>query len=110
VRAEPAAQAVATEATPRAAGGAAARDAAPAAPSSEGQAAAPAGASTALPGPLRPAAPPTAALSDDPSALCGRRVLLALAWCMERECARADQKDHPACRKWFATNRQRPNP
>jgi hypothetical protein len=54
--------------------------------------------------------PAPAALSDDPSALCGRRVLVALFWCMERECARDDQKNHPACRKWFAGNRQRPVP
>lgn len=77
-----------------------------------------AAATTAAPPPARTPAPivnsapvPTpAALSDDPSALCGKRVLLALFWCMERECARDDQKNHPACRKWFAGNRQRPVP
>ncbi|WP_199232206.1 serine/threonine protein kinase [Rubrivivax albus] len=51
-----------------------------------------------------------AALSDDPSAVCGKRVLLALFWCMERECASDEFKGHPACRKWFATNRQRQAP
>jgi hypothetical protein len=51
-----------------------------------------------------------AAPSDDPAALCGRRVLLALAWCMERECASVQHQNHPACRKWFAVNRQRPTP
>jgi hypothetical protein len=51
-----------------------------------------------------------AAPSDDPAALCGRRVLLALAWCMERECASVEHQNHPACRKWFAVNRQRPTP
>jgi serine/threonine protein kinase len=54
--------------------------------------------------------PTAAALSDDASAICGSRVLLALFWCMERKCASADFKDHPACRKWFASNRQRPSP
>ncbi|MCP5284548.1 MAG: protein kinase [Burkholderiaceae bacterium] len=54
--------------------------------------------------------PTAAALSDDPSAVCGKRVLLALFWCMERECARDDLKGHPACRKWFAGNRQRQTP
>jgi hypothetical protein len=29
---------------------------------------------------------------------------------MERECARSENKDHPACRKWFVSNRQRPPP
>lgn len=57
-----------------------------------------------------PPVPAPAALSDDPSVLCGSRVLLALAWCMERKCASAENTQHPACRKWFAVNRQRPSP
>jgi serine/threonine protein kinase len=54
--------------------------------------------------------PAAAALSDDPGVLCGSRVLFALAWCMERKCASAENKNHPACRKWFAVNRLRPSP
>ncbi len=65
-------------------------------------------ASTPAPAAGRKAEP--AAPSDEPSAICGGRVLLALMWCMERECARSENKDHPACRKWFVSNRQRPPP
>lgn len=54
--------------------------------------------------------PAPAALSDEASALCGSRVLLALFWCMERKCASDEFKGHPACRKWFAANRQRQVP
>ena len=54
--------------------------------------------------------PAPATLSDEASALCGSRVLLALFWCMERKCASDEFKGHPACRKWFAANRQRQAP
>ncbi|MCP5272567.1 MAG: protein kinase [Burkholderiaceae bacterium] len=70
----------------------------------------PAPASAPAPIVSRVPAPSPAALSDDPSAVCGKRVLLALFWCMERECASDEFKGHPACRKWFATNRQRQAP
>lgn len=81
---------------------------------------APALATTPTPPPASPPAPAVArspapasaavVLSDDASAVCGGRVLLALFWCMERKCASTEFKDHPACRKWFSTNRQRPSP
>lgn len=56
-----------------------------------------------------PAEPRPAALSDDPSALCGKRVLVAQLICMERQCRKPDLAQHPACRKWYAqANRPQP--
>lgn len=54
----------------------------------------------------RPAAVAAPPLSDDPSAICGKRVLLAQFVCMERECRSDALRDHPACRTWY---RQNPN-
>ena len=54
----------------------------------------------------RPAPVATPPLSDDPSAICGKRVLLAQFVCMERECRSDALRDHPACRTWY---RQNPN-
>lgn len=60
-------------------------------------------------------APPTAtaptpavakpALSDQPEAICGRRVLLAQFICMEKACRTDEFENHPACRKWWHQNR-----
>lgn len=59
---------------------------------------------------IEAAAPlPAAALSDDPSALCGTRVLVAQLICMERQCRKPDLAQHPACRKWYAQG-NRPQP
>jgi hypothetical protein len=72
----------------------------------------PASAPATAPAPIvtRVPVPAPATLSDEASALCGSRVLLALFWCMERKCASDEFKGHPACRKWFAANRQRQAP
>jgi hypothetical protein len=43
--------------------------------------------------------------SDEPEAICGRRVLLAQVLCMERECRTDEFAKHPACRKWWQQNR-----
>ncbi|GAB4036962.1 MAG: hypothetical protein Fur0014_04190 [Rubrivivax sp.] len=56
------------------------------------------------PAAVAPAPPP---LSDDPSAICGKRVLVAQLICMERECRKPELRQHPACRKWYST---RPGP
>jgi serine/threonine protein kinase len=48
------------------------------------------------------AAPP----SDDPSAVCGKRVFAALLLCMERRCRSDALRDHPACRTWYRQNTQ----
>lgn len=54
----------------------------------------------------RPAPAAAVPFSDDPSAICGRRVLLAQFVCMERECRSDALRDHPACKAWY---RQNPN-
>ncbi len=41
--------------------------------------------------------------------VCGRRVFLALAICMDRECERPIFRDQPDCRKVLETKRQREN-
>jgi serine/threonine protein kinase len=61
----------------------------------------------------KPAAPPpvVAAAPEPPSAparligpteRCGRRVFVALWTCIERECGKAELKQHPECVKWRA--------
>jgi hypothetical protein len=54
-----------------------------------------------VPRPAVAAAPP---LSDDPSAICGKRVLVAQLICMERECRKDTLRAHPACLKWYRQN------
>lgn len=44
------------------------------------------------------------AASEDPSALCGKRVLLAQFVCMERTCRKPENEKHPACRAWWKQN------
>ncbi len=43
------------------------------------------------------------------SEVCGRRVFLALAICMDRECERPVFRDQPDCKKVIETKRQREN-
>ena len=53
---------------------------------------------TAPPAAATPApAPPTPAGPSGPEEACGSRVFLALALCMERECAKPRFKNHPEC-------------
>jgi serine/threonine protein kinase len=60
-----------------------------------------------------PAAPPPAApaaVAAEPATAreaCGRRVLIALALCMERECQNARYRDQPECVKIFEARRRR---
>ena len=41
--------------------------------------------------------------------VCGRRVFLAQAICMDRECERPIFRDQPDCKKVIETKRQREN-
>lgn len=67
-------------------------------------------ATPAQPAPQPPASAPRPVpaqpVSDDPSAICGKRVLVAQFICMERECRSDALRDHPACKAWY---RQNPN-
>lgn len=65
----------------------------------------------------RPSRPPPvvqeavpAAHVGSPTENCGRRVLVALWLCIERECAKPELKQHPECVKWRADQEQRNNP
>jgi hypothetical protein len=37
-----------------------------------------------------------------PTERCGKRVFVALWTCIERECGKAELKQHPECVKWRA--------
>jgi hypothetical protein len=77
--------------------------------------AAPPAAMSASPTATSPAVPPprvaaaSEPLSDQPEAICGRRVLVAQFLCMERECRTDQYAKHPACRKWWQQNRSGPS-
>jgi hypothetical protein len=62
-----------------------------------------------------PAAAPVAVTAEPvavvgPVERCGRRVLLALWLCVQRECAKPELYSHPECVKWRAEEARRANP
>ncbi|HEV6966286.1 MAG TPA: hypothetical protein VK305_12810, partial [Roseateles sp.] len=44
-----------------------------------------------------PASAASAAEPRSPTEACGRRVLLALAWCVDRQCEKPEFQNHPEC-------------
>jgi hypothetical protein len=56
-------------------------------------------------------APPIApARLIGPTERCGKRVLLALWRCIDRECAKPELAHHPECTKWKANEEQKRSP
>lgn len=56
-------------------------------------------------------APPSApARLIGPTERCGKRVLLALWRCIDRECAKPELAHHPECTKWKANEEQKRSP
>jgi len=61
------------------------------------------------PGPAPAATPPRSAAIPSPEQTCGRRYLIALTRCMERECARPELRQHPQCLQWRDEHDRRTN-
>ena len=70
----------------------------------------PAAPSTASSAPAKPAAASATAAAEprSPTEACGRRVLLALAWCIDRQCEKPEFQNHAECVKLrdIRSNRQ----
>ncbi len=56
------------------------------------------------------APPSTTAALAGPTERCGRRVLLALWLCVQRECAKPELTQHPECVRWRAEEARRASP
>jgi hypothetical protein len=99
-------------AQPAGAAGAGAPSSAPvlAPPDSAGPSiAAPTGAAPRPAAVAQPATGPAPAAIPSPSESCGRRYLIALNRCMERECARPELRQHPQCLAWRDEHDRRTN-
>lgn len=71
---------------------------------------APASPAPAGPTPVSAAAPPPAPAPAAAGPQCGKRMLVALSLCMERECARPELHQHADCVKWRADLERLRNP